>query len=182
MTKLGKPNAQKFKTSGAGKGDLEDQIRRDIIMQYGLKENDTFEFLGIKYRVTGSGLFDSGASRVTPRKAMGGYVRRAANGVSGMMGSQPYLVGERGPELFVPSSGGQIIPNNILGAKYNIPTSTVSGINGSANNSYNNNVYNIDIDLNGTNVTADDIMRKFKAELALINAKEGRVRTFGGNY
>jgi hypothetical protein len=35
--------------------------------------------------------------------------------------------------------------------------------------------------LNGTNVTADDIMRRFKAELALINAKEGRVRTVGGS-
>ena len=113
---------------------------------------------------------------------MGGYISRAASGVSGMTSSQPYLVGERGPELFVPSSGGQIIPNNILGAKYNIPGNTISGIKGGANNSYNNNVYNIDIDLNGTNVTADDIMRKFKAELALINAKEGRVRSFGGNY
>jgi TP901 family phage tail tape measure protein len=180
MTKLGKPDAPKFKTSGEGKGDLEDQLRRDIIMQYGLKKDDTFEYNGIKYRVTGSGLLTSGASRVTPR-AMGGYVARAANGVSGMMGSQPYLVGERGPELFVPSSGGQIIPNNILETKYNIPSNTVSGVKGGANNSYNNNVYNIDIDLNGTNVTADDIMRKFKAELALINAKEGRVRTFGGN-
>jgi TP901 family phage tail tape measure protein len=182
MTKLGKPNTPKFKTSGEGKGDLEDQLRRDIIMEYGLKKDDTFEYNGIKYRVTGSGLLTSGASRVTPRKAMGGYVTRAASGVSGMTGSQPYLVGERGPELFVPSSGGQIIPNNILGAKYNIPGNTVSGIKGGVNNSHNNNVYNIDIDLNGTNVTADDIMRKFKAELALINAKEGRVRSFGGNY
>jgi hypothetical protein len=182
MTKLGKPDAPKFKTSGEGKGDLEDQLRRDIISQYGLKKDDTFEYNGIKYRVTGSGLLTAGASRVTPRKAMGGYVARAANGVAGMTGSQPYLVGERGPELFVPSSGGQIIPNNILGAKYNIPGNTISGVKGGANNSYNNNVYNIDIDLNGTNVTADDIMRKFKAELALINAKEGRVRSFGGNY
>jgi TP901 family phage tail tape measure protein len=182
MTKLGKPDAQKFKTSGAGKGDLEDQIRRDIIMAYGLKENDTFEFLGIKYRVTGSGMLDSGASRVTPRKAMGGYVKRASNGITGMTGSQPYLVGERGPELFVPSSGGQIIPNNILGASYNIPSGTIGNISGMGNSSSSNIVYNIDIDLNGTNVTADDIMRRFKSELALINAKEGRVRTFGGNY
>jgi len=182
MTKLGKPNAQKFKTSGAGKGDLEDQIRRDIIMEYGLKENDTFEFLGIKYRVTGSGLLDSGASRVTPRKAMGGYVKRAANGITGMTGSQPYLVGERGPELFVPSSGGQIIPNNILGASYNIPSGRIGNISGMGNSSSSNIVYNIDIDLNGTNVTADDIMRRFKSELALINAKEGRTRNLGGNY
>ena len=112
---------------------------------------------------------------------MGGYVTRAASGVSGMMGSQPYLVGERGPELFVPSGGGQIIPNNILGAKYNIPSNGVSGVSGSANNSYNNNTYNIDIALSGTNVTADDIIRKMKSELALINAKEGRSRAFGGN-
>jgi TP901 family phage tail tape measure protein len=182
MTKLGKPDAPKFKTSGEGKGDLEDQLRRDIISQYGLKKDDTFEYNGIKYRVTGSGLLTAGASRVTPRKAMGGYVARAANGVAGMTGSQPYLVGERGPELFVPSSGGQIIPNNILGAKYNIPGNTISGIKNGGNSSHSNNIYNIDIDLNGTNVTADDIMRKFKSELALINAKEGRVRTFGGNY
>jgi hypothetical protein len=123
----------------------------------------------------------SGTVRVK-RKAMGGYISRAASGVSGMTSSQPYLVGERGPELFVPSSGGQIIPNNILGAKYNIPGNTISGIKNGGNSTHSNNVYNIDIDLNGTNVTADDIMRKFKSELALINAKEGRVRSFGGNY
>ena len=29
--------------------------------------------------------------------------------------NQPYIVGERGPELFVPSSNGRIIPNNKLG-------------------------------------------------------------------
>jgi hypothetical protein len=182
MTKLGKPDASKFKTSGEGKGDLEDQLRRDIISQYGLKKDDTFEYNGIKYRVTGSGLLTAGASRVTPRKAMGGYVRRAVNGVAGMTGSQPYLVGERGPELFVPSSGGQIIPNSILGASYNIPSSTINGIGGTSGGSSSNIVYNIDIDLNGTNVTANDILRTFKAELALINAKEGRVRAFGGNY
>jgi phage-related minor tail protein len=114
--------------------------------------------------------------------AMGGYISRAASGVSGMTGSQPYLVGERGPELFVPSSGGQIIPNSILGASYNIPSSTINGIGGTSGGTSNNIVYNIDIDLNGTNVTANDILRTFKAELALINAKEGRVRAFGGNY
>lgn len=31
-------------------------------------------------------------------------------------GGSPYLVGERGPELFVPNTGGRIIPNNALGA------------------------------------------------------------------
>jgi phage-related minor tail protein len=116
------------------------------------------------------------------RKAMGGYITRAANGIAGMTSSQPYLVGERGPELFVPASGGQIIPNNILGPSYNIARGSSNSVQGGMNSSSSNVVYNIDIDLNGTNVTADDIMRKFKSELALIGAKEGRVRTLGGNY
>lgn len=38
-------------------------------------------------------------------KAMGGPVN----------GGQPYIVGERGPELFVPNSSGGIVPNNRLG-------------------------------------------------------------------
>jgi hypothetical protein len=35
---------------------------------------------------------------------------------------------------------------------------------------------------NGTNITIDDAIRGMKREMALINAKEGRVRTLGGNY
>ncbi len=30
-------------------------------------------------------------------------------------GGRPYLVGERGPELMVPSSNGTVVPNNALG-------------------------------------------------------------------
>jgi hypothetical protein len=33
---------------------------------------------------------------------------------------QPSLVGERGPELFVPQSAGRIIPNNALGGGSNV--------------------------------------------------------------
>jgi TP901 family phage tail tape measure protein len=32
-----------------------------------------------------------------------------------VMGNSPYIVGEQGPELFVPSSSGSIIPNNRMG-------------------------------------------------------------------
>ena len=39
------------------------------------------------------------------KKAIGGSV----------MSNTPYLVGERGPELFVPNSGGSIVPNSGLG-------------------------------------------------------------------
>ena len=38
-------------------------------------------------------------------KALGGPVQ----------GKSPYLVGERGPELFIPNSSGNIIPNNQMG-------------------------------------------------------------------
>jgi phage-related minor tail protein len=142
----------------------------DVISKYKLKKGDTFITPGgYTYEVDrgydAKGLNFKGDSAT--RKALGGYVSRAANGISGMNGSQPYLVGERGPELFVPSSGGQIIPNNILTAKYNIPSNTVSKVGRGANNSYNNNTYNIDIALSGTNVTADDIIRKFKARAGI---------------
>ena len=53
-----------------------------------------------------------------PKRAMGGAVSS----------NNPYIVGELGPELFVPSSSGKIVPNNQLssggGATFNI---TVNG-------------------------------------------------------
>ena len=45
------------------------------------------------------------ADTTVPPKALGGPVQN----------SKPYLVGERGPELFVPNAGGNIIPNNKMG-------------------------------------------------------------------
>lgn len=41
----------------------------------------------------------------------GGGLPEPRAGGGGVMGGRPYLVGERGPELFVPSGGGQIVPN-----------------------------------------------------------------------
>ena len=42
-----------------------------------------------------------------------GIAQRAIGGP--VTAGSPYLVGERGPELFMPSRGGRIIPNNALG-------------------------------------------------------------------
>ena len=42
-------------------------------------------------------------------------IRSAASGKGALM-NQPYLVGERGPELFVPKSNGTIVPNHQMGA------------------------------------------------------------------
>jgi phage-related minor tail protein len=46
-----------------------------------------------------------GAFFSVPGRAMGGPV--SAN--------SPYIIGERGPELFVPQSSGTVVPNNRLG-------------------------------------------------------------------
>ena len=55
--------------------------------------------------------------------------------------NQPSLVGEKGPELFVPDTAGRIIPNNQLGSEkpvnvnFNITTVDASGFNQLLNNS-----------------------------------------------
>ena len=45
------------------------------------------------------------------RDRLGGYQARALGGP--VWAGQPYLVGERGPELFLPSQNGTVVPNNI---------------------------------------------------------------------
>ena len=44
---------------------------------------------------------------------LGGLIPRARGG--SVSAGTPYMVGERGPELFMPRQGGSIIPNNALG-------------------------------------------------------------------
>lgn len=44
--------------------------------------------------------------------------RRAAGGP--VTGGQQYMVGEQGPELFVPNQSGSIVPNNALGGQINV--------------------------------------------------------------
>lgn len=54
-------------------------------------------------------------------------------------GGQPYIVGERGPELFVPQGNGTVVPNNRLqGAQNGVATGAV---NAPVTNNYN--TYNI---------------------------------------
>ncbi len=36
------------------------------------------------------------------------------------MAGQPYIVGEQGPELFVPHQSGQVVPNHALGGNMNV--------------------------------------------------------------
>lgn len=58
-----------------------------------------------------------------PARAMGGPVA----------GRKPYLVGEMGPELFVPGTSGSIIPNHAMvsgGDTYNITVNMPTGVDG----------------------------------------------------
>ena len=53
-------------------------------------------------------------------------IQQRANGGSVGMG-RPYLVGERGPELFVPGAQGNIVPNNAMGSTSVIVNVDASG-------------------------------------------------------
>lgn len=69
--------------------------------------------LGALLNPFGFGFGTGGNVVKLPGKASGGPV----------MKNRPYIVGEEGPELFMPGSGGSIIPNNALGGgqvTYNI--------------------------------------------------------------
>jgi TP901 family phage tail tape measure protein len=126
-----------------------------------------------KFKVREDGNITMVTDPYTVKKAMGGRI------VPGI----PYMLNDGGKvEGIKFDMPGMVYPNINTMPKYNIPTNTISGVRGVNNGAYNNSVYNIDISLNGTNVTADDVVRKFKQELALINAKEGRSRTTGGRY
>ena len=112
------------------------------------------------------------------KKSLGGPV----------VAGQKYMVNDRVNPLgyqgegFVPNISGTIYPNIATMPRYDIGSETkMTGVNIS-NSPSSNNIYNIDIALNGTTVTADDVMRSFKREMALLNAKEGIDRRFGGSH
>ena len=43
------------------------------------------------------------------------------------MANQPYIVGEKGPELFVPGKTGTVVPNNAMGGIGNITVNVDAG-------------------------------------------------------
>ena len=72
-------------------------------------------------RLQNGGFDVGGPARDIPLKG-----RRAGGGP--VAGGGSYLVGEMGPELFVPSSGGTIIPNNRVGGGSNITINVNAGM------------------------------------------------------
>ena len=161
--KYGKDQAQ-------DNGSLEDAVRSAVARSLGLKSGDSFEFAGITYNV----------------KKNGSVVRREFGGP--VVAGQTYSVNDRINSLgvqeegFTPYTSGYVSPNiDTMSPRYNIASGRVTRMSGGLNNSSSNSNYSINIALNGTNVTADDVVRRFKQEMALVNAKEGRGRTVGGS-
>jgi hypothetical protein len=68
----------------------------------------------------------SGEGRIFAELMAMNTYRRAAGGP--VMAGQPYIVGEIGPELFVPSSSGSIIPNNALGGGNSYQITVQAGV------------------------------------------------------
>ena len=64
-----------------------------------------------------------GLDKFFPGKALGGSV--SAN--------KPYMVGERGPELFVPGAQGNIVPNNAMGSANVVVNVDASGTQAQGN-------------------------------------------------
>jgi len=158
---------------------LEEGVRKAIIEKYGFKAGDSFTFNNKTYNVRNRGGALPGIEAVLTNKALGGPVVKgqtyAINDRLNPLGYQ-----QEGFSPFTPQMSGMIYPNASTMPRYNIASGNVTGMRGGMNNSSSNNNYSINIELNGTNVTADDVVRRFKQELALVNAKEGRQKSVGG--
>ena len=121
-------------------------------------------------------------------KAMGGAIRKYGNGSMGGVWGPGSSTSDSIPALL---SNGEYVLNaaatqkfgipllDQMNGSYNIPSSTKSMGTNIINSPSSNNVYNIEIALNGTNVTADDVINRMKREMALVNAKEGINRRVG---
>jgi len=122
------------------------------------------------------------------KKAMGGAIKKYEKGSMGGVWGPGTSTSDSIPALL---SNGEYVLNaaatqkfgipllDQMNGSYNIPSNTRSIGANIINSPSSNNIYNIDIDLNGTTVTADDVLNSFKRELALINAKEGISRRIG---
>ena len=122
------------------------------------------------------------------KKALGGAIRKYGDGSNGGVWGAGTGTSDSIPAML---SNGEYVLNAAATQKfgiplldqmndsYNIPTGTRTMGANIINSPSSNNIYNIDIDLNGTTVTADDVLNSFKRELALINAKEGISRRVG---
>jgi TP901 family phage tail tape measure protein len=166
---------------------LDDPSKMKVAREGNLQSQDVFVHKGRYYRIKSIDYrYDpyTGESVIYDANIVAGEeVKRALGGP--VAAGQKYLVNDRINALgvqgegFIPNVSGMVYPNAATMPRFNIPSGAKYNGMGSSNTSNSSNVYNIDIDLNGTTVTADDVLNSFKRELALINAKEGISRRVG---
>ncbi len=108
---------QQFATIGAGIGDLLTGAFDNLIN----KTKDWNDVLRDSLMAVGRLLMMAGLNMLAGTDGKGvlsflgfgsGFGKRAAGGP--VAGGKPYIVGERGPELFLPSTGGNVMSNNDL--------------------------------------------------------------------
>jgi hypothetical protein len=166
---------------------LDDPSKMKVAREGNLQSQDVFVHKGRYYRIKSIDYrYDpyTGESVIYDANIVAGEeVKRALGGP--VAAGQKYLVNDRINALgvqgegFIPNVSGMVYPNAATMPKFNIPSGAKYNGMVPSNTSSSSNVYNIDIDLNGTTVTADDVLNSFKRELALINAKEGISRRVG---
>jgi TP901 family phage tail tape measure protein len=170
VTKIYDPNTQ----------ELTPQARSALVKGDELMPGDVFtDSQGRPYKVTrkfgpGHGAESTGERTVKTTPSMSAKRFLGGRVVPGI----PYTIndGEK-TEGVIFDYPGMIKPN--IETAFNIPSGTKYNGVSITNSPSSNNVYDINIVLNGTNVTAEDVIVQMKREMALVNAKEGISRRVG---
>lgn len=103
--------------------DLARSIIQDLIA-INLKAQATAIFKGMGFGFSGGGVDSLFQGSANYSGGFGGYAAEGGD----ISANTTYMVGERGPELFVPKSSGTVIPNNMLGSMgSNQPSVTYNG-------------------------------------------------------
>jgi len=172
-------------------GKLVEKAREAIIEAEQLSSGDIFyDSNGNKYKISKKKILGLpiGEKQAVLQSAMGGAVRKYGDGSMGGVWGPGTYNSDSIPAML---SNGEYVLNaaatqkfgipllDQMNGSYNIPSSTKSMGTNIINSPSSNNVYNIEIALNGTNVTADDVINRMKREMALVNAKEGINRRVG---
>lgn len=151
-------------------GSLTDTARTRLIDKFKLKKDDVFRYGEDEYRVT------VGEDAVILQSKA---VKRAGGGP--FAPGQLYTINDGGKTEGIRfNTSGTIYPNINTAPRFDVPSNRVMGMNGVTNNASSSNcVYNVNIALNGTNVSVDEVVMRFKQELSRMGAKEGRIKTVG---
>jgi hypothetical protein len=156
-------------------GELSDSGEKYIISALKLEKGQFFKFNNKTYEVLRTGFTFGDRAKVVGR-SLGGAVtpgrKYEVNDRINSLGRQQ--------EVFMPTVPGMIKPN--ADTAFNIPSQQTVKMPGISNSPNSNNTYNIDIELNGTNITVDEVMKSMEAKMKLVGATLGRPVNVGGKH